>query len=412
MRLCHFPVFILSYFCVVGTVAALRSQSITRGLKINEWKGFHVSPRIQRNIITSFANLQIQGGTNKFQHSSLRSFSTQDDEGSEEEQQEDVAFLDPLEYLESPQLHEMSGSTTPISDTKTSGIIVSDPDNLMANGKMTEGELGGNQSSSEAKRNFLLEGLPLDEQLLLEEAHLLQNFPEKLLLAFVDLSGQYALKLSLLCGVIHLMLLPIVLKFVMLQLHESIVPFLYIAPILVLFPYISLWLWENNIDSIPTRFLDEKLMEFVSGQQNSAFKMLPKEEETLRALVANSTEYAPEKLKRVVAMRLLTKIDPQIFTNECLTIKKMNRNPLNNAMSSGRINLNQDTSLLGATKAVLQSLSSSGFADKNDLIEQLKQLRDSLGDEVPQQATKKNSSSDLSSNARGEDSSVNEDNSR
>jgi len=223
----------------------------------------------------------------------------------------------------------------------------------------------------EEDRKTLLEGLPLDEQLLLEEAYLLQKLPDRILLTFIDLVGQYAMKLSFLIVAIHLMMLPLILKFVKLQFDASIIPFLYIAPLLVLFPYIITWLWENNVEVISTQFVDERLTEYIWGRHNSAKKRIREEEDALKLFTANSTEYAPEKLKRVAIMRLLTKIDPRMLSAECLNLKKTSKTPLDFGLRQGEDNGN----VIGVTKAVIQSFVSNEFTDTNALIDQLRQFQ-------------------------------------
>ena len=47
---------------------------------------------------------------------------------------------------------------------------------------------------------------------------------------------------------------------------ESIIPYLYIGPLLYLVPYGTFWTWENDV--VPVRYVDERLEDLLNKFQS------------------------------------------------------------------------------------------------------------------------------------------------
>ena len=50
---------------------------------------------------------------------------------------------------------------------------------------------------------------------------------------------------------------------------ESIIPYLYIGPLLYLVPYGTFWTWENDV--LPVRYIDERLEDLLNKFQSMFF---------------------------------------------------------------------------------------------------------------------------------------------
>jgi hypothetical protein len=171
------------------------------------------------------------------------------------------------------------------------------------------------QSLSEA--SSANDGLTAEQRILLEEAKILRTLPLELFYGFRSFAEQLIPRFALITLTFHVMLLIPVLQYLKFSMGMSIGPYLYIGPALFLVPYITFWLWENDVTKVPV--LDEQLRKYIRAQKTLADDGLPKETENLMRIVEANVQ--PESTQRLAYLRLIASVDIDIIYDEVNAVK-------------------------------------------------------------------------------------------
>eukprot|EP01036_Dinobryon_divergens_P033778 gene33778-43648_t len=218
----------------------------------------------------------------------------------------------------------------------------------------------------------------------LREVSLLSNLPYEVYITFIGYCRQYVPRVSITAAAIHLMMLVPTLNYLKLQTEIKILPFLYLGPVVFAIPYVALFLWENNIVTIP--LVEDKMKQFIYALKTKAkFKM-----EELESINMNTREQvsytASEDLDKLISQRalvqLLAKIDVDVLTSEVLTIcKSKSKNRIRTVDSysdSERGVARASGSVADAVQSLLLAVEDSG--SKQEALERLKELQRELDD--------------------------------
>ena len=240
-------------------------------------------------------------------------------------------------------------------------------------------------SASESKIDDGMDGLTLDQKILLGQAEILRTLPLDFFLSFRNICEQLVPRLSVYALTFHVILLIPVIRIVKFQLNASIYPFIYIGPVLFLIPYLLFWLWENDVTNIPV--FDNWLLKYVKKQKDGATKTLEKEKNDLMVLAKVSND--ADTIKKLSNLILMSTIDTEMFISEIISIKKRikgraDKNPPlstfsqdNAIFGDNKINVNDDVN--SAVKTLIEtSLLGEAGENEKSLLEKLKQLQKDL----------------------------------
>ena len=129
-------------------------------------------------------------------------------------------------------------------------------------------------------------GLSVERALLSTEATMFQSLPLSILNSFQATCLQLVPRVSMAALTIHIMLLTPVLRFIKKdpffasnQVHIDVIPLLYLAPIVFVFPFVMFSLWENDLLSVG--YIDDRLGDFVHVQRSQAVVRREQEEAEL-----------------------------------------------------------------------------------------------------------------------------------
>lgn len=152
------------------------------------------------------------------------------------------------------------------------------------------------------------------------EAQILERLPFDISKSFQDLRIQYSIRFAMISLTVHTMLLIPGLRYIKFVLDQSIIPYLYIGPFLIVFPFFVNQLWEIDLIKVP--IIEGKLLRFLLLQHEEAKICLEAEENSLLEALEKGIGDEFYNAKRLAVLRLFSKIDVQVLTDEILS-KKM-----------------------------------------------------------------------------------------
>jgi len=178
-----------------------------------------------------------------------------------------------------------------------------------------------------ADKSFTNLNLTAVEELIVgEEAELLQSLPLNALASFRPVLSALVPRLSFIMLLVHIILLLPALRFLKIELDVSIVPFLYIAPMLLTVPFVSSFLWESDIYESPVITRGMEL--FLCAEKQRAVSKLASETTRLLQIVVSEGSCASTKdpgerspLIQLAYLRLISRIDPEALCKESMAFK-------------------------------------------------------------------------------------------
>ena len=162
----------------------------------------------------------------------------------------------------------------------------------------------------------------IENEVAMIQKELIEGISLPLLQAYFPVAEQYAIRGALILLASHIMVLIPVLKFVTTYLNMSIIPYLYIGPLLVLLPFILLFAWDKNIARVD--ILDAKLKEFLALQKAVAMETLAEEGDKW---VNSLREYDDDEkgkglVKKLGYLRILSNMDVEMCFSDILAVKR------------------------------------------------------------------------------------------
>jgi len=190
-----------------------------------------------------------------------------------------------------------------------------------------------NESLSKLVRNKNEIGLSNVTNILpILEADKLKDLPIQFYKYCINFLDQLVQRGSFISITVHLMLLIPILRYMKLELGLSIVPFIYLGPLVFIIPFAVSYLWEQ--DAFEFYFIDNKLKSFLVKQQTIAIDFLTdRETQSLTDITTqlNESEQNNESLyyllnenklaDKVIVSRLLSKLDIEVFYTEIIKCK-------------------------------------------------------------------------------------------
>jgi hypothetical protein len=167
--------------------------------------------------------------------------------------------------------------------------------------------------------------LSLSHSLLLLEAERLQTFPLEVLVSFREIMEQIVPRASFMSFIIHIMLLIPTIQYLKLHFHISIIPFLYLGPLVFIIPYISYFFWETSI--LELNIINLYLLNYIKRQNDLAQIKLADESNRIETILSseflqNSNLQENTLARKLVFLRLFSKIDPVVLQDEVLALKR------------------------------------------------------------------------------------------
>eukprot|EP00600_Ochromonadales_sp_CCMP1393_P001816 CAMPEP_0174977646 /NCGR_PEP_ID=MMETSP0004_2-20121128/13725_1 /TAXON_ID=420556 /ORGANISM="Ochromonas sp., Strain CCMP1393" /LENGTH=315 /DNA_ID=CAMNT_0016228853 /DNA_START=56 /DNA_END=1003 /DNA_ORIENTATION=- len=216
------------------------------------------------------------------------------------------------------------------------------------------------------------------------EARLLETVPSTLYRTYSELCRLSIQKVSFVALVLHVMMLIPFLRYVKLVLGQSVVPYIYLAPLVYSLPYIGLWLWENNI--IESDFANNKLTRLIEIQQEAGNDLMQQEESRMMETLMNSAEEEDATLKMLATCRLITKLDVEKTAEEVLAIKRSRGASRKSSLSTTDTRLDvsevdmysRGRNSISAAVDILLTESEQRGEPEEQLLEKLKQLQKDL----------------------------------
>lgn len=146
-----------------------------------------------------------------------------------------------------------------------------------------------------------------------------ENFALEVLIEFQKTMQQYIPIVALFMLTLHVaLLIPTIFRLQNVY-QESILPFLYIGPVLFTLPYLLFFLWENDI--LPISYMDDRFRCFLNYLKASAQEQVARDEKALEeSLVDNSVPV--NSLKDMALMRLLADCNPRELVKQATEAKK------------------------------------------------------------------------------------------
>lgn len=175
---------------------------------------------------------------------------------------------------------------------------------------------GGVAAGAFSKNNVT--SLTVEERILLAEAQLLQALPLNALSTFQQACAVLVPRVAFMILTIHVMLLIPTLRFVKVSLGLSIVPFLYIAPVLLCVPFIVYFLWESDLYEFP--YITSGLLRFIASDKSRAVRTMSNDEARLLEALQHDDE--PALVEQLAYARLVSKIDPDALCREAMALKR------------------------------------------------------------------------------------------
>ncbi len=229
-------------------------------------------------------------------------------------------------------------------------------------------------SSNEERKIVTIEFL--ENEIMKTQKELIENISQQLLQSYYPIAEQYAIRGALILLASHVMVLIPVLKFVKSDLNMSIVPYLYIGPLLVLLPFILLFAWDTNIARVA--ILDTKLKEYLKLQKSAATDSLAKEGDNwLNSLREYDEETSKDVVKRLGYLRILSNMDVDISFLDIISTKRSggSRSPLSPSLAGGELKS------ATAYTAVTRILDATSGEEPTELLEKLYEVKKELDKE-------------------------------
>ena len=238
----------------------------------------------------------------------------------------------------------------------------------------------------------------VDSEVGVYMGEVIRVLPNNVINAYKTVAEKITIRLSLLSLTIHvMMLIPFLNSYKKMLLaidHTlgaadssavgaavSVVPFLYISPIIILLPFLYYYLWENDIDlyyKIPSNLFDIKLKEFIASQKVYAVDKLKDESDAILSAVYNDgvldndrdrgdddKAYMTKMRKNFAYLQVLSMVDVEVLFNECVNAKiyqkkgvVTNNKAYNNKVFSsfnGRTTNSSTSSYIGGINDLLNS---------------------------------------------------------
>ena len=233
-----------------------------------------------------------------------------------------------------------------------------------------------------------LSNIEIEEMLLQQEGLILKTLPTNILIVFNNLMEQIAWRFAFVATTSHVMLLIPVLRYVKLTLEMSIIPYIYIFPLLFAFPFIIYGLWDMNITNVS--YIDELLLSFLINQQKLAKLNIDEQNEKFQELV-KVNDITLESIKYLAYIRLFTKINTNILKDEILALKqKASGKKLSILSTSSELEIidnlesfpisndgKYNTNVVNAAQTIIKVVSATG-KDQRQTVNELKELQDML----------------------------------
>lgn len=241
------------------------------------------------------------------------------------------------------------------------------------------------RTASDEKR---LTSTEIEQMILLQEGLILKTLPTNILIVFNNLMEQIAWRFAFVATTSHVMLLIPVLRYVKLSLGMSIIPYIYIFPLLFAFPFVIYGIWDLNIATVS--YIDELLLSFLINQQQLAKLNIDEQNEKFQELV-KVNDMTIESIKYLAYVRLFTKINTDILKDEILALKqKTAGKKLTILSTSAELAINDDlesfpisndgkynTNVVNAAQTIIKVAGATG-QDKRQTVNELKELQDML----------------------------------
>lgn len=154
------------------------------------------------------------------------------------------------------------------------------------------------------------------------QGKILESLPLNVYRSFIPLCQRYVERVAFIAFATHIMVLIPFLRYVHLELHVSVVPYIYYGPIAAVTPFVVLWLWLNNV--VELSFFDELFTRYMISQKDSAVTKLRSEEESLMEILRSTEVYDTEVLKVLSACKLFMKVDVPAMRDEVYALKGRN----------------------------------------------------------------------------------------
>lgn len=151
------------------------------------------------------------------------------------------------------------------------------------------------------------------------QGKILESLPLSVYQSFIPLCHRYVERVAFIAFATHIMVLIPFLRYVHLDLHKSVVPYIYYGPIVAITPFVVLWLWLNNV--IELSFFDELFTKYMNSQKDSAVTKLQSEEDSLMEILRSTEVNDPEVLKVLSACKLFIKVDVPVMRDEVYALK-------------------------------------------------------------------------------------------
>eukprot|EP01038_Epipyxis_sp_PR26KG_P004133 gene4133-5887_t len=213
------------------------------------------------------------------------------------------------------------------------------------------------------------------------ESKMLQNLPIFLLNTFKTTFSELIPRISLIILTIHVMLLIPLLPFIKFKLGTSIIPFIYIGPVLFSLPFFTFWIWENNWYPLP--IIDLRLQRFIESQAKLAQQKEQIETKGWDELLESkelllSEEEDMERVNSIAYVKLMAKIDVSSMIDEVMYIKEnpelFKKYEKENFM---KLKSSPNPNTIDAINALLSSEVTNGLT-KEEILQQLKDLQNNI----------------------------------
>ena len=148
------------------------------------------------------------------------------------------------------------------------------------------------------------------------------TLPVEVLVEFQSMMQRGVPIIALFILVEHVALLVPVLYKLKQDYDMSIMPFLYIGPILYILPYVVFFLWEYDI--VPMPYIDDKFYNFVGYVKRRGNEQIRKHNDTLTSMSSSALEDADlGVLSNIALSRALSNIDCDKLYAEGLAIRRL-----------------------------------------------------------------------------------------
>lgn len=154
------------------------------------------------------------------------------------------------------------------------------------------------------------------------QGKILESLPLNVYRSFIPLCHRYVERVAFIAFATHIMVLIPFLRYVHLELHMSVVPYIYYGPIAAIIPFIILWLWLNNV--VELSFFDELFTRYMNSQKDSAVTKMRSEEVSLMEILRSTEVFDDEVLKVLSVCKLFMKVDVPAMRDEVYALKGRN----------------------------------------------------------------------------------------